>query len=385
MIEKILVPLDGSPLAACVFAHVVTVAEATQAQVTLVSVLEKNRESTTPINPLDWQLRRVEIERYLEGIALHLSEFLETKPAIQVLEGSAAERIVEYAQKQAFDLIVLSSHGQGGVNGWNVSSVAQKVIQRCGKSILLVPAYRLNPYCDTSAATGIAYHRILAPLDGSQRAETALPVATALAQQAEAELYLVHVIARPEMMQRIPLSHEEARLADQLVERNQAQATHYLEQLQARLALSTQVQVMLNGHIAASLHKVVEQEHIDLIVLSAHGYSGNDRWPYGSVVTSFITYASVPLLILQDMPYQAIQASEAERWAASAESSWYKNDELSSPLNPVPPLTGNADSWPERWENRKGGENFSRTSSLKKLGALTSNSFSFRTESALSW
>jgi hypothetical protein len=43
-------------------------------------------------------------------------------------------------------------------------------------------------------------------------------------------------------------------------------------------------------------------EHIDLVALSAHGYSGNKQWPYGSMVNNFIQFGKVPLLIVQDFP-----------------------------------------------------------------------------------
>jgi hypothetical protein len=45
-----------------------------------------------------------------------------------------------------------------------------------------------------------------------------------------------------------------------------------------------------------------EQEHIDLVTLSAHGYTGNHQWPYGSMVNNFILYGKAPLLIVQDLP-----------------------------------------------------------------------------------
>ncbi len=378
MIEKILVPLDGSPLAACVFPHVITLAEATNAQVTLVSVVEKGNENSTRINPLDWQLRRVEVERYLDDVALHLSEFLDIKPETKVLEGSAAERIIEYARKQETDLIVLSTHGQGGLNAWNVNSVAQKVIQRAGKSVLLVPAYRLNQNYEANASAGIVYRHILAPLDGSQRAETVLPLVSTLAQQSESDLHLVHVIARPEMMQRIPLSNEEAVLADQLVERNQTQATHYLEQLQARLTPKTHTEVILNGHITVSLQKVAEGEEIDLVVLSAHGYSGNDRWPFGSVVTSFIAYVGVPLLIVQDMPHHAIQSSKAERVVVVEHSSWNKESAFASSA-----IQQKSGLWQEKLEKQSMGEITNKTN--QKFGMFKNHFFNRRIELAKSW
>ena len=39
-----------------------------------------------------------------------------------------------------------------------------------------------------------------------------------------------------------------------------------------------------------------------MLALSAHGYSGNNLWPYGSLVNNFILYGKVPLLIVQDLP-----------------------------------------------------------------------------------
>ncbi len=50
----------------------------------------------------------------------------------------------------------------------------------------------------------------------------------------------------------------------------------------------------------------------DLVLLSAHGYSGETRWPYGSLATSFILYGNTPLLIVQDLPRQAIEPTAAE-------------------------------------------------------------------------
>jgi hypothetical protein len=49
-----------------------------------------------------------------------------------------------------------------------------------------------------------------------------------------------------------------------------------------------------------------------LVALSAHGYSGGTRWPYGSLTTSFILYGNKPLLIVQDLPRQEIEPTAAE-------------------------------------------------------------------------
>jgi nucleotide-binding universal stress UspA family protein len=326
MLNKVLVPLDGSPLATCVIPHLVAITRATEAQITLLRVTEMNNDQPGGVNPVDWHLGRVEAQTYLDEIAEHLSQFIEHKPDTQVLQGPAAERIIEYAQKHNYDLLVLSTHGQGGLNGWNVSSVAQKVISRAGLSILLVPAYRWDPDCQAGSWDARHYQRILAPLDGSQRAESVLPLAASLAQQHQAELLLAHVVARPEMIQRMPLTAEDMALADQIVERNQIQATKYFEQLQNRLSPEPRTHLLISEHVTTELHKLVEQEKVDLILVSAHGNSGHNQWPYGSVVTSFITYSAVPLLVFQDLPLHEIQPTQAERATSVKQNVWRKSN-----------------------------------------------------------
>jgi nucleotide-binding universal stress UspA family protein len=65
--------------------------------------------------------------------------------------------------------------------------------------------------------------------------------------------------------------------------------------------ITVQTHLMTSDHTAATLHQVVEREHIDMVALSAHGYSGKHQWPYGSVVNNFILYGKVSLLIVQDL------------------------------------------------------------------------------------
>ena len=47
-------------------------------------------------------------------------------------------------------------------------------------------------------------------------------------------------------------------------------------------------------------------------MLVAHGYSGEGRWPYGSIATSFIAYGTTSLMIMQDLPANEIKKTMAE-------------------------------------------------------------------------
>jgi hypothetical protein len=46
--------------------------------------------------------------------------------------------------------------------------------------------------------------------------------------------------------------------------------------------------------------------------MSAHGYTGETKWRYGSVVVSFIVYGAAPLLVVQDLAPESIEPTEAE-------------------------------------------------------------------------
>ena len=302
MFSHILTPLDGSPLAACVFPHVVAIARATGAQITLLRVLERSGPGLEGhVNPFDWQMQKREAQAYLNEMAASLQYTLDFPVKTTLLEGSPAAQIVEYAQRTEADVVVLSSHGQGGLSGWHTSSIAHKVSQRAGTSVLLVRAWRPEPRRAPAQWGEQRYHRILVPLDGSPRAECVLPIATALAAQADA-LWLVHVVTQPDLFQRLPLTTEDQALLAQIVSRNQQQAAQYLAQFQTRLLPAPHTHLLTNHNVDAMLHRFVAEHQINLVLLSAHGCAGQAQWPFGSLTQSFIHYGETPLLIVQDMP-----------------------------------------------------------------------------------
>jgi nucleotide-binding universal stress UspA family protein len=309
MFERILLPLDGSTLAECVLPHAVALARATNAQLVLVYVLEPAPEQgPMATDPLQWHLLKAETKAYLDEICERLRRLELAVEGVQ-LEGPAAERIVEYARENGIDLLLLSSHGRSGLTGWNVSSVVQKVILRVNRSVMIVRAYDA-PEIDLESLT---YKRILIPLDGSRRAEYVLPIVASLARYGNGELMLATAITRPEMPRRSPLSAADAELAEKVVERNREEAEKYHEQLCSWFTSDRVTSHLLVGNSAITLlHRLSVEEGVDLIALSAHGYSGDVHRPYGSLVTSFIVYGSTPLLIIQDLPADMIESTQAE-------------------------------------------------------------------------
>lgn len=305
MLNRILVPLEGSHLAECVLPHAKAIAQSVDAHLTFLHVVEQEKSDAAQVDPLNWYLRKVEAQSYIDQVSRQWTQT--SLPVTNVLlEGPAAARVIEYAHDNDIDLVVLSNQSQSGV--------AQKVIWQVRKSIMLVRAH----WPEGNLPDEIRYNRILIPLDGSLRAETVLPIAIHLAQYHQAELILVHVVARPEILHRHPLIPEDNALIEQITQRNLSAATEYLEQLQLRLPPEVQTRLLACDNVIASLHELVEQEKVDLVILGAHGHSGDNQWPYGNVVTNFITYGTAPLLIIQDLPAPKTGAPSIENTAHSS-------------------------------------------------------------------
>ena len=306
MLKNLLVPLDGSLLAECVLPHAVSIAKAFNAQITLLSILEQPMESLgrPKADPLDWYLQKTEANTYLDVVKKRL-ENNHVSVKTLLLEGRALEQVIETAQTNNVDLLVLSSHGSHHANGWSVSGIVQQIVQRTRTSTLIIPASDANP----AQMGDLLYRRLLVPLDGSRRAGYAVPFATALVQAHHAELMLVHVVSKPEMARHMPLTQEDAELISRFVERNQEEGNQYLEQLRSHLPVDVQTRLLVSDNVAATLQSFSEQEQIDLLILSAHGYSGEAKWPYGSVTNRFITDGTIPLLIVQDLPQDSPDVS----------------------------------------------------------------------------
>ena len=312
MIKHILVPMDGSGLAECVLPHVMAIAPVTNAHITLLHVMEhSHHEGRAPvIDPMDWHLSKRESEMYLERIDKRLQK---SGLSIEhtILEGSPAECVIEFARNNNVDLIALSTHGRSGLSGWNINSVVYKILMRSNKSTLLVRAYKSG----VVNATKVRYKRLFVGLDCSARAEYILPIAIDLAKFYNSQLILGTVIQKPQTFQRFPPSGEDDDLVNQIVRKNQQAASHYFDQLQRQFSpkgLELKTDIVVGENAITCLHDMVDGANADLVMLVAHGHSGERRRPYGSVTSSFIVYGNTSLLIMQDLSEDEIQPTLAE-------------------------------------------------------------------------
>ncbi|MDD2902422.1 MAG: universal stress protein [Syntrophales bacterium] len=137
MFKKILVPLDGSDLAAKILPYVVDLAKLHDSQVTLLYVYYAGESETFP----DWIEKALETEKTrCELLLARAAEDLESQGLkgvkVECLEGSPAREIINFAKENDMDLIAMSTHGKGEV-AWVLGSVAEKVVSHATVPVLL--------------------------------------------------------------------------------------------------------------------------------------------------------------------------------------------------------------------------------------------------------
>jgi nucleotide-binding universal stress UspA family protein len=251
-----------------------------------------------------------------------------------IREGKPAENIVNFAHAEDIDLLVISTHGSGGLSRWNISSVTHKVINLVYLPVLLIRAYD-PPEAEMLRSR---YRRILLPIDSSRRAECSLSAAIALARgevsnepfiepdtttirlphtgptaRSQTKLVLAAVIKPPELPIPKPYPAEIEKLSEQLMGTSRLAVDNYLNEMKERLPVDCETYVLENISVPSAIQELAScEDDIDLVVLCAHGYTGQFEWPYGSIARNYIEHGTKPVLVIQDVPRSQIKPSAAE-------------------------------------------------------------------------
>ncbi len=146
MYKKIIAPLDGSELSECTLGHLMEVAKGCQVpEVVLLYVVEPYHKGElhyrhAGLSEEEIHKRDVEEEaygkKYLAKVADKVKkDGLAVKTALAY--GIPAEEIINYAEKNEVDLIIMSTHGRSGITRWALGSVADKVIRHSVTPVLI--------------------------------------------------------------------------------------------------------------------------------------------------------------------------------------------------------------------------------------------------------
>lgn len=171
--SRILVPLDGSELAEMVLPHVEALAQQRGTEpvdVILVSVIEPldlPASVALPEASLNWgrlsEEHMIRARKGLDEYLLNTGEKLKEAGVCvrhEVLDGRPAEEIIEYADKNQIDLIIMATHGRSGLSRWAYGSVAEKILMSGTSPILLVRP----PSVSSTSSSIISTIRTLPPI-----------------------------------------------------------------------------------------------------------------------------------------------------------------------------------------------------------------------------
>jgi nucleotide-binding universal stress UspA family protein len=293
--KRILVPLDGSALAEQAVPVAKTLAVQLKSHVMLFQairpiedVLHVDGKALFVDEQAD--ILRGQAMRYLSPISKMLAQ-AEVSVERRTLMAQPAQAICELAESARMDLIVMATHGRGGIQRWVYGSVADKVLHGSQTPLLLVRAHE-HPLPFEPLK------RIVVPLDGSPLAESALRHAQTLAQAFAAELWLFYV-------------RDASRYAEwgftedlmgELLRGTGETMNEYLDRMARELrdaGLRARWEMNTGLSVVSLIIEAAQAHQADLIVMSTHGLSGIQRWALGSVADRVLRAATMPVLLIR--------------------------------------------------------------------------------------
>jgi nucleotide-binding universal stress UspA family protein len=299
MFQHILVPLDGSKLAEAALPVAASLAKTCGAGITLIHVIEKNAPQA--IHGEHHLTNPDEAYAYLDRQALQaFPAGVQVDQHVHTTEVSnVARSIVDHAGEFAPDLIVMCSHGSGGLRDILVGNIAQQVIAQGKTPVLLI-----HPQDDTLRE--FQCKEILVPMDGKPAHEHGLDLAAGLAQAYHATLTLLFVVPTLGTLG----GHQAATglllpgTMSALLDMNEQAAYDYLDE-QARRARKPEMLInaaVVRGDPGPTIADYATTQGANLIVLGTHGKSGAGAFWAGSVAPKLAGMTIIPLLFVPVLP-----------------------------------------------------------------------------------
>ena len=321
ILKRILVPLDGSPLAESALRVAARIAYASDGTILLLRVIGVPTTYTPYIYGSDMaqspQLAQDMIDMEQENAEKYLAEIarLDILAGIQaettIIAGSAGMSIIDAAKEEKVDLIVMSSHGETGFKRFALGSVAQYVSRRSSVPVLVLQDDGSSPLSISPEPKKLSRSiTALVALDGSELAEAAL----------EPAAHVVAALARP-VQGTLLLSTVANKQADRAKHGSEEfmrdEAKKYLTGIGERLGGSDvgKLNLVIEWSIeesndvakalieAAESGKVIESSYeftgCDLIAIATHGRGGLNRLMAGSVTEDVLGSTTLPMLIVR--------------------------------------------------------------------------------------
>jgi nucleotide-binding universal stress UspA family protein len=293
--KSILVPLDGSAFAEEALPTALAIAARESARLELVivhEVLPPYRVHGAP--PRDSRFDndiREERSSYVNGIADWARRTTPVPVTATIVDGPVVITLAEHIGTRV-DMVVMTSHGRGGLSRLWLGSVADGLVRR-----VTVPVLVIRPDgSEGRAQPPRSFARILVPLDGSPFAEDAIEQAVALGGP-DTEYMLLEVV--PLLVTEVLV----ARVADVVhveAEADRVQTEEYLGRTADRLrsrGLQVTTRTLVHHQPARAILEYAADQGVDLIAIATHGRGVAGRLLFGSVADKVLRGAAIPVLI----------------------------------------------------------------------------------------
>lgn len=289
--RSIIVPVDGSSLAEAAIPYALAIAERAHSQVRFVLAYPEQYPPLL-IEPVNVYLRQL-TERFRARLGNSLSSM--------ILNGPVVPSLARHAHEIDADLVVMTTHGWGGLRRAWLGSVADQLIRTIHMPVLVVRAM------EDGRLPSVEFDEVLVSLDGSPLAETALSPAAAIARLWDAEMSLVQIVS-PVGIASDPALPFPTRYDDGLTEDRRMKAHAYLQNvsqgLRERGAKASGAAVVSEAGVAQAVLDLAAPDRVSLIALATHGRGGLRRFALGSVADKLIRAAQVPVLVIRPSPVQ---------------------------------------------------------------------------------
>ena len=297
--RSILVPLDGSRLAEQAVPLASLIAQRAGSKLRLALVHELPPAPLDPVSAkmfTSMELATRKAERaYLRGIQAKLREGGTRLSSAVTLTGAPGPALARYVREMGMDLVVMATHGRGGVRRAWLGSVADYLVRSLEVPVLLVRPGEGEATPHRPPGVG----QILVPLDGSPLAEEALEPATALARVLDAELALMQLV-RPILLSTGPALPLPSSYDEELTAMCRAEAQDYINDVVERIhgqGLRATGMAIVGWNAVDAILDVARPERVAVVVLATHGRGGLRRLALGSVADKLVRGAEVPVLV----------------------------------------------------------------------------------------
>ena len=299
--QILLVPLDGSSLAEYALSVAGTIAHRRGMKVHLVSVFQQIPAFLTSLaggeevlaDPGLERERRDEFTRYLKTTAEGLATTHGVDTTFALLEGAPAQALAEHARVRHAGMIVMTTHGHGGLNRLWLGSVADSLLRRVRVPVLLQRPRGGPPHTE--------FRHTLIALDGSVEGEDVIEPAAELGSLTRnAQFTLVQVVEPPiAVITRLAMSPAKLRPNWREVQENCVRS--YLERVASRLrthGLQVKTEMIFARGAGEQIAECARSIGADLIAVGTHGAGGMERMLLGSVADKVIRAAQQTVLVV---------------------------------------------------------------------------------------